>query len=80
MAVKNELIGGPGTCCVNQQFFECPDGAATLGCAGEPFELSSCVDACPVADQSCTLQCFAKHGPDPSGCARATTRDGECPK
>jgi hypothetical protein len=57
---------GPGTCCVNQQFFDCPTGSATLECA--------------IADNNCTLACMAEHGPKPAGCTRVVARDGECPQ
>lgn len=78
---KEAGLDGPGTCCVNKQFYECPEGGAALQCLGEPFELSSCVDKCPMgAGDNCELKCIGEHGPDPSGCTRAPARDAECPQ
>jgi hypothetical protein len=71
---------GPGTCCVNQQFFDCPTGSATLECAGDPVSMATCSDKCPIADNNCTLACMAEHGPKPAGCTRVVARDGECPQ
>ena len=79
--VRNEAakaVGGSATCCVNKQFYECPDALSGTQCLGEPIQLGQCVDKCPASDQSCTLKCMADHGPDPSHCTRAPTRDGEC--
>jgi hypothetical protein len=79
-SVTNEVLGGPSTCCVNQQFFECPDGAAGLQCLGEPVQMGQCIDRCQRPDSNgCQLGCVAEHGPDPSGCVRTPARDGECP-
>jgi len=80
-SVKNEVLGGPSTCCVNGQFFECPDGSAGLQCLGEPIQMGQCIDACPQPDtNACQPACVAKHGPDPSACTRTPARDPECTK
>lgn len=81
--VKREAgnaLAGPGTCCVNDQFFACPDGASSLQCVGNPVQMGTCADACPMGDDACHLDCVAKHGPNPSGCTRDVGRDGECHK
>ncbi|MCC6619621.1 MAG: hypothetical protein IT385_00105 [Deltaproteobacteria bacterium] len=81
-AVKQEAsnaLAAPSTCCVNGQFFECPDGVTGLQCLGEPIKMGQCIDACPQPDtNACQPACVAEHGPDPSGCARAEARDAEC--
>lgn len=71
---------GPATCCVNQQFFECPNGAAAVKCLGKPFDLGPCTVKCSGDGAvECLADCVARFGPKPEDCARTPARDGECP-
>ncbi len=70
------------SCCVNGAFYECPDANAVGVCLGQPMQLMSCADQCPMmGDGACEEECISNHGPHPeqSGCTRTPARDGECP-
>ncbi|MFO0747957.1 MAG: hypothetical protein U1F43_20195 [Myxococcota bacterium] len=73
-------IGGPSTCCVNQQFFECPDAPSGLQCVGNPVQMATCSDHCAISDDDCKGKCVADNAPNTSHCTRTPARDGECAK
>src|SRR5262245_50288114 len=51
----------PIRCCVNKQYFSCPDAPAAAQCVGEPFDLMSCMDQCMSSD--CENTCIEQYGP-----------------
>jgi hypothetical protein len=61
-------LGGDAqtVCCVNGQFFECPNAAACLG----GFDINACVEACKDAKcfQDCASQ--AQNAGGPKGCTQ----------
>ena len=68
-----------GTCCLNGEFYACPDKAAFDKCAG--FDVLACNAACGFGDTQCFEDCASKaehttH--DPSACARNSAKDSTC--
>jgi len=63
------------SCCVNGQFFECPDADAVYKCSGA---FMACQLNCDMMDMGCTDRCLTDHPIDPSDCSRTSSRDGEC--
>jgi hypothetical protein len=63
-----------GSCCVNGAFYECATLDAVNTCTGR---FMTCQSGCGM-DFGCIERCAETHPIDPSGCSRATTRDGEC--
>ncbi len=59
-------------CCINGAFYECPDAASVDLCVGR---FARCIGGCGL---SCMESCLQSDPPDPSGCSRIPSRDGEC--
>lgn len=63
---------------MNGAFYVCPDAASVNKCGGE---LAMCMTKCMSGnDMSCSDKCLKDHPPDPSGCKRESSRDGQCHK
>lgn len=70
--------GGEGGdyCCVNDAFYACPTASAAYDCTGA---FMACLGGCDLfTDPSCMETCSESHPIDPSGCERASSRDGQC--
>lgn len=77
-ATQGATATSSATCCVNRQFFDCPDSGAAVRCLGKPMQLFQCAQACDDGD--CNLKCAQQFGPDPSQCRRQSAKDASCAK
>lgn len=59
-------------CCVNGSYYECPGAAEVDRCVGE---FTRCMSSRGFDGME---SCLQDHPPDPSGCRRVSSRDGEC--
>lgn len=67
-------------CCLNGQFFGCPDKAALDKCAGGGAALNECMLKC-MGNPTCVQGCQsggAGGAPDTSACTRTASHDSEC--
>ena len=66
-------------CCLNGQFFACPDKAAFDKCGGGGATIGECMAKC-MGNPTCLQGCQTSGGgaPDPSACTRTASRDSEC--
>ena len=64
----DDLMPITNTCCVNGQFFACPNATACFG----GFDLEGCEQAC--TDAKCMLACVdqLRNAGPPKGCTKAT--------
>lgn len=60
------------SCCVNGAFYECPNSSAVDQCVGR---FTRCINERGMAGME---SCLESDPPDPSGCSRDSSRDGEC--
>ncbi len=66
---------GPGSCCINGAYYDCPTAAAVYKCSGAFMQ---CQMGCDMMGMGCTEACLESHPLDPSDCSRDVARDGEC--
>ncbi len=64
---------GPGSCCVNGAYYDCPTGQAVWKCSGE---MMACSAECGMTDPDCIFRCAELI--DPSLCSRNPSNDGTC--